>query len=160
MQVEKNELNKQLHALEAENVELITDWNEIEIKLEVLKSENMALKRQVKDGKGEIRFYAHKEVAAELRFQKQKKKRKRVETEKAEKDRELEEEKQEIRKVKKENVALAGALEATIEELEILKKRVRKLKKRYQVNGTLTSGKENRTLKMNRGRVLTTKMKN
>jgi chromosome segregation ATPase len=129
VQVEKNELNKQLHALEAENVELITDWNEIEIKLEVLKSENMALKRQVKDGKGEIRFYAHKEVAAELRFQKQKKKRKRVETEKGEKDRELEEEEQEIRKVKEENAALARTLEDAMKQLERLEWRVRKFKK-------------------------------
>eukprot|EP00979_Chaetoceros_neogracilis_P003067 scaffold520_cov271-Chaetoceros_neogracile.AAC.17 len=90
----------------------------MEIKLVVLKSESMALKRQAKDGKGEIRFYAVKEVAAELRFQKQKKKRKRVETEKGEKDRELEEEKQEIRKVKEESAALARTLEDAMKQLE------------------------------------------
>jgi hypothetical protein len=115
--------------LEADNVELVTDWNDMEIKLVVLKSESMGLKRQAKDGKGEIRFYAVKEVAAELRFQKQKKKRKRVETEKGEKDRELEEEKQEIRKVKEESAALnssnlgryheiVGAGKSKSEELE------------------------------------------
>ena len=150
-------MHKQLHGLEAENIELITDWNEIEIKLEVLKSENTTLKRQLTHSREEISYFAENKIAAEQRFQKQKKKRKRVEMEKAEKERELEEEKIKVRKAKKEKATLAGALEDSMEEMERLKERVRKLKNRYLVNGTLRSGKENRTLKMNRGRVLPTK---
>jgi len=155
--VEKEQLNKQVHSLEAENVELITDWNEVEIKLEVLKNENCILKRQLKDSKQKIMSFTDKEVAAEQRFQKQKKKRKRVEMEKAETEQVLEIQRFEARKLKKEKHILEADLMDTMGELESLKKRVKKMKKRYIANGSLRSGKENRNareLKVHRGGIL------
>jgi chromosome segregation ATPase len=156
-QVEKEQLNKQIHSLEAENVELITDWNDVEIKLELLKNENCILKRQVKDYKQKLGSYIDKDVAAEQRFQKQKKKRKRVEMEKAETEQVLEMHKFEVHMVKKEKVVLELDLEDTMGELERLKKRVKKMKKRYIANGSLRSGKENRNdreIKVHRGVML------
>lgn len=137
---ERDRFKKQLHRVEAENADLISDWNEVELRLESLKTENLDLKYELDQSRVENK----RRLLTESKLKKHKKKRKRAESEKSEIERELEECREEKNRVKSENKTLKKALEETEDDLNRLKKRVKKMKRRYTVEGqVMKTDKEN-----------------
>lgn len=129
-----------MHRVEAENADLISDWNEVELRLESLKTENLDLKYELDQSRVENK----RRLLTESKLKKHKKKRKRAESEKSEMERELEECREEKNRVTSENKTLKKALEETEDDLNRLKKRVKKMKRRYTVEGqVMKTDKEN-----------------
>lgn len=127
---EKHLIQKQLLDVEAENADLISDWNTIEMKMQLLQSEKNELQK-------ENTHLCVKRLEVDQKLVRAKRKRKRIEEalrngfeDQRVQARELEEVKLEMVKSRKETNRLECLLKESRSEADTLRKKVNKLKKR------------------------------